>query len=168
MSGNRRLGVRRRGVGFTVAIDPATGAVTQFCNCLPGYSGWSCVSDANAKEHLKPVRPRDVLERLVAMPVYTDNLKGSDPSLRMLGATAQDFHDAFGLGDGRTTIAGGNARGVAFAAIQGLDAKLAEREAALRAALDARGAELAALRARVSELARAVAFLARLEAATAP
>ena len=43
------FGVRATGgVGFTVAINPSNGAVTQFCNLLPGVASWQCVSDRNA------------------------------------------------------------------------------------------------------------------------
>jgi hypothetical protein len=161
------FGVRATGgVGFTVAIDGSTGGVTQFCNYLPGYSGWSCTSDRDAKENLEPVRGSEVLDRLVAMPVYTYNFRGSDPALRMLGTTAQDFHDAFGLGEERTSIASGNLHGVALAAIQGLNAKVDDRESALRRDLDARDAEIASLRTRVSALAQAVEALQRLVAST--
>lgn len=135
------------GVGFTVAIDPTTGAVTQFCNYLPGYSGWSCTSDRNAKENFAPADGEAVLAELVAMPLSSWNYKGADPALRMLGPTAQDFFGAFGLGADDKTIASGNLDGVALAAIQGLNAKL-EATVAEQARENARlRAELAEIRA---------------------
>jgi hypothetical protein len=76
---------------------------------------------------------------------------------------AEDFHAAFGVGYGPHTIADLDARGVAFAAIQGLNARLEQRvgeQAREIAALRERQgemvllrAELAAMRASVMELA---------------
>jgi hypothetical protein len=117
------------GVGFTVAIDPGTGAVTQDCNYLPGTSGWACTSDRETKENFADVDTRAMLEKVVALPLTTWNFKGADPSLRMLGPTAQDFYAAFELGRNDKTIASGNLHGVALAAIQGLDAKVREQQA---------------------------------------
>ena len=127
------FGVRATGgVGLTVAIDPATGGVTQFCNLLPGVPSWQCVSDRNAKENFIPVDSEDILRRLVAMPLSTWNMKGSDPALRSLGPVAQDFHAAFGLGTDDKTIAISNVAGVALAAIQGLHQLVQEKDDELR------------------------------------
>lgn len=152
------------GVGFTVAIDAATGAPAQYCNLLPGVAGWQCTSDRDVKENFEPVAASSVLESLVTMPLYSWNFKGSDPRLRMLGPTAQDFQAAFGLGDDGRTIATGNLDGVALAAIQGLhgklDTALREKDARI-AALEQRAGELEALRAEVGMLRAALAELAR-------
>jgi hypothetical protein len=131
------------GVGFTVAVHPVTGASTQYCNYLPGYSGWSCISDREVKENFVAANGEEILDRLVAMPLFSWNFKGSDPRLRMLGPTAQDFKTAFGLSAVDKTIASGNLHGVALAAIQGLNARIAEQ-----------ARELAALR-RIVELLHA-------------
>jgi hypothetical protein len=151
------------GVGFTVAIDADTGAVTQYCNLLPGVASWQCVSDREAKENFEPVAASAVLESLVAMPLFSWNFKGSDPSLRMLGPTAQDFQAAFGLGTDGKTIATVNLDGVALAAIQGLngklDAALREKDARI-AALEQRASEVEALRAELHVLRAMIAALA--------
>jgi hypothetical protein len=127
------FGVRATGgVGLTVAIDPTTGGVTQFCNLLPGVPSWQCVSDRNAKENFVPVDGEDILRRLVAMPLSTWNMKGSDPALRSLGPVAQDFHAAFGLGTDDKTIAISNVAGVALAAIQGLQQIVQQKDGELR------------------------------------
>ena len=87
---------------------------------------------------------------------------------------AEDFWSAFGIGYGAHTIADLDARGVALAAIQGLnaklEAKLVERDATIAAQardLEAQRAELAELRAKstadTAELRRAVdVLLARM------
>jgi len=101
--------------------NPSTGAVSQYCNLLPGVAAWQCTSDRDAKENFVAADGRDVLQRLVDMPLYTWNFKGADPSWRMMGPTAQDFRVAFDLGNGDDkSIASGNLHGVALAAIQGL------------------------------------------------
>jgi hypothetical protein len=134
------------GVGFTVAIDPSTGAVTQFCNYLPGFSGWSCTSDRDAKENFIAANGEEILAKLVAMPLYSWNYKGADAALRMLGPTAQDFDAAFGLGHADKTIASGNLDGVALAAIQGLNAKLEAERATKDSEIAVLRAEVAAIR----------------------
>jgi len=101
---------------------------------------WS--RDRNIKQDFAEVDPGEVLEKVVALDVrswtYTN-----DPDRRHLGPVAQDFHAAFGLnGTDDKHIATVDADGVALAAIQGLNQKLAEREALLRRELERRDAEL--------------------------
>jgi hypothetical protein len=147
------FGVRATGgVGLTVAVDSGTGAVTQFCNLLPGVAAWQCTSDRDAKENFAPVDTRLVLDRLAAMPMTTWNFRGADPAIRNLGPTAQDFNAAFGLGIDDKSIASGNLHGVALAAIQGLNAKL-------EATIADQAREIAAQREAIDELRRAVAAL---------
>jgi hypothetical protein len=158
------FGVRATGgAGITVAIDGVTGAVTQYCNLLPGVASWQCVSDRDAKENFAAVDGRDTLARLAAMPLSSWNFKGSDPALRMLGPTAQDFYAAFGLGSDDKTIATVNLDGVALAAIQGLNAKVDSAVAAKDveiAALEERLAKVEASHAReIDELRMAIEVL---------
>jgi hypothetical protein len=156
------LGVRATGgVGFAVAIDPANGAVTQFCNLLPGTPSWQCTSDRNAKENFMPVDSMDVLARVVAMPISTWNFKGADPALRAIGPTAQDFYAAFHLGNDDKSIATSNLAGVALAAIQGLYQTMRRKDEQIAAqgqAIARLTGEVAAMRA---ELDRAMRTLAR-------
>jgi hypothetical protein len=126
------FGVRATGgVGLTIAIDPTTGSVTQFCNLLPPIASWSCTSDRDAKENFIPADGKDILQRLVAMPLFSWNFKGADPTIRSLGPTAQDFYEAFGLGRNDKSIANVNLEGVALAAVQGLNAKVNEQSTLL-------------------------------------
>ena len=126
------FGIRATGgVNFTVAVDAVSGAATQFCNLVPGVPSWQCTSDRNAKENFVAVDGEDVLARLAAMPLYYWNFKGTDPAIRALGPTAQDFRAAFGLGNDDKSIAGANVEGVALAAIQGLKRQLDARDAAI-------------------------------------
>jgi hypothetical protein len=150
------FGVRATGgVGLTVAIDPTTGGVTQFCNLLPGVPSWQCTSDANAKENFVAADGKEILRRLVAMPIASWSFKGADPTLRSLGPTAQDFFAAFGLGHDDKSIATSNLASVALAAIQGLHRVVEERNATIErqyGEISALRDDLQALRLEVGKL----------------
>ena len=126
--GRHFFGVRATGgVGLTIAINPVTGAVTQFCNLLPPIASWSCTSDREPRKTSIPADGKDILQRLAAMPLFSWNFKGADPTIRSLGPTAQDFYAAFGLGRNDKSIANVNMEGVALAAVQGLNVKVDEQ-----------------------------------------
>lgn len=74
-------------------------------------------SDRNKKEKIRRIDPQITLHQLDKMPIYQWQYKGTDRS--HIGPMAQDFHEAFGLGDDNTTIAAIDADGVALAAIKG-------------------------------------------------
>ena len=123
-------------------------------NKLHVNGGITCValtqtSDRHAKEHFAPVSPREVLDKVTAMPITTWNFKGFRDG-RHMGPMAQDFYAAFGLGGGDTTITSIDPDGVALAAIQGLNLKLEERSKKLEA-------ENAALKSRLERLERLLA-----------
>ncbi len=131
-----------------------------------GGGSWTSVSDRDAKENITPVDPQEILNRLAGIPVSTWNYKEQDDGIRHMGPMAQDFYAAFGLGLGDKTIDTIDPDGVALAAIQGLNQKLAERDrelAELRAESDARIAsqakEMAQLRLELSELREALGTL---------
>jgi trimeric autotransporter adhesin len=105
-------------------------------------------SDRNLKENFTPVSPREVLEKVVMMPVSRWNFIG-DAATPHVGPMAQDFHAAFGLGTDERHIATVDADGVALAAIQGLNQKLEEQHA-----------ENAELKQQVAELKQLVLTLA--------
>ncbi len=84
-------------------------------------------SDRNRKEAFSFVSAREVLDKVVEMPVSTWRFKSEDDSVRHIGPMAQDFMAAFGYGKSDKHIVGTDADGVALAAIQGLNAKLEEQ-----------------------------------------
>jgi hypothetical protein len=163
------FGVRATGgVGFTVAINPANGAVTQFCNLLPGTPSWQCTSDRDAKENFSPVDGKAILKGVAAMPISTWNFKGADPTSRALGPTAQDFYEAFRLGTDDKSIATSNLASVALAAIQGLHQVVLEKDAVLHSLerqLDALQREAVNLRERLARVESMDAEVAQLRAA---
>ena len=78
------------------------------------------------KKNIVAVSPEDVLARVMALPVATweYDKKGLQPT--HLGPMAEDFYEAFGLGDNPASIALSDTAGVALAAIQGLGHRLTE------------------------------------------
>jgi len=141
------------GVRFVSAIDGA-GNPTAGVQLAAGGNSWGVISDRNAKENFAPADPREILERLAAIPVETWNLKSQDPAIRHIGPMAQDFHAAFGVGEDNKHITTSDADGVALAAIQGLHKMVKEKDA-----------EIADLKARLAALEATVATLARRQQA---
>lgn len=94
------------------------------------YTGGSVnpPSDRNLKENFSPIDGASVLEKLDQIEILEWNYKSQDATVRHLGPVAQDFRAAFGLGADERHISTVDADGVAFAAIQGLNAKLKEKD----------------------------------------
>jgi hypothetical protein len=125
-----------------------TGVVLQ-----PGGTDWSALSDRAVKTDLKPVDGRQVLERLLAVPVTEWRLVSQPATVRHLGPMAQDFRAAFGLGESDRHISNTDAHGVALAAIQALYR--------MGLALEAQAAELRQKTADLDARTRALDELAR-------
>jgi Flp pilus assembly pilin Flp len=109
-------------------------------------------SDRRRKANFAAVNGREVLARVVALPIQTWNYLSQGPSVRHIGPMAQDFQAAFGVGEDDTHINMVDASGVALAAIQGLYQLVQEQEMQLTV-LEARLAALEAERARELTLA---------------
>jgi hypothetical protein len=92
------------------------------------------------------VDERQVLERLASIPYSTWSYTADATHARHLGPMAQDFHDAFGLGQTDRAYEPIDAHGVSMAAIKALYVLIQEQERRI-ARLEA---ENAALRAGVS------------------
>jgi hypothetical protein len=122
-----------------------------------GATAWSALSDSNSKTDFAPIKPREILSKVAAMPVSSWHYK-HDLSRRYIGPMAQDFHTAFGLGTDDKSISTLDSDGVMYAAIQGLveelkdrDAKIGELEAS-SAELKAKSAEIDALKAKIEAM----------------
>ncbi len=115
------------------------------CNLAAGSGTWTCTSDRNQKQHFEAVDGEDVLAKLAVMPIDRWSYR-SEPGVRHVGPTAQDFRAAFGLGVDDTSIGHIDLSGISLRAIQALDART-------RPLVD----ELAQLRAEIDELRRALA-----------
>jgi hypothetical protein len=127
------------GVWLVTAVD-GFGRATWGCTFTSG-SGPFCSSDRNLKRNLVALDGGDVLMKLVAMPVYAWQPKdGPNANDRHIGPMAQDFYATFGLGHTDKAIGLQDEAGVALAAIRGLNAVVAVKDAkidALERRLDA-------------------------------
>ena len=110
-------------------------------------------SDRNKKENFTEVNPREVLAKVVDLPVTRWNYK-ADPQSLHLGPMAQDFRAAFGLGEDDKHIATVDADGVALAAIKGLNQKLEETVRAQESRIERLETDLAELRQLIREKSR--------------
>jgi hypothetical protein len=106
-------------------------------------------SDRNMKENFASVRPREMLEKVVALPLSSWNYK-ADTATRHVGPMAQDFYAAFNVGPDDKHIATVDADGVALAAIQGLNQKVEDQGLELKH----KRTEITELKARLEKLER--------------
>jgi endosialidase-like protein len=90
----------------------------------PGGGSWSSLSDAAVKENVTQVDPTEILRGVASLPISTWNYESQAPSIRHIGPMAQDFNEAFNVGEDDRFVTTVDADGVALAAIQGLNAKI--------------------------------------------
>ncbi len=104
-------------------------------------------SSRTLKEAFDPIEGREVLDRVVSLPIEEWSFKGD--GVRHMGPMSEDFRAAFGLGSSETHIGLMDAAGVNMAAIQGLHSMVEERDT-----------QIEELQARVERLERLVETLA--------
>ncbi|MFC3958619.1 tail fiber domain-containing protein [Halovivax cerinus] len=156
MNGSGVTGAETFHVKATGGVRFITGGGTTYIS--GGSTGWSTTSTRSAKTNVEPVEPSAVLEGVESMPVATWEYTGDDgdgAGTTHIGPMAEDFHEAFDVGDSDRHINSINADGVALAAIKGLAERLDEREERLddqRGRLDELEAENEALRERLDAL----------------
>jgi hypothetical protein len=132
------------------------------CSFDGGSAGWGCTASAAMIDNRAPVDFEALLRHLAVLPIAYFTTKGATEPARELGPSAEDFRVAFGLGRDGTSIAEGNASGVALAAAQGLYRKILADEAevaAQRQEIAALRQELKAQRIAMARLAAALAGL---------
>jgi hypothetical protein len=95
------------------------------------YGTFNNSSDRNAKQDFAPVSPSDILDKVLRLPVSEWSYK-TDAATRHIGPMGQDFYSTFNLGTDEKHIAPIDEGGVALAAIQGLNQKLQEQDAAVQ------------------------------------
>ena len=88
-------------------------------------------SDKNLKEGFSFVSGREVLDKVVEMPITRWKFKAEDDDVKHIGPVAQDFMASFGYGSSDKHITSTDADGVALAAIQGLNEKLEDTQTEL-------------------------------------
>jgi hypothetical protein len=118
------------GVRFVLAVDES-GTPSWSCTASKG-NGWACSSDRDLKENLQRVDVASILKGVTGLPLYLWNANGTNPNVKHLGPTAQDFMAAFALGNSDRMIGMQDADGVALAAIQGLNQRLEEQQQSLQ------------------------------------
>lgn len=92
---------------------------------LAGGSGtWVSLSDKNSKTNITAINEDEILAKVAAMPISQWNYKSQDDSIKHIGPMAQDFHEAFKLGDTDKGISVVDADGINMAAIKALNKKL--------------------------------------------
>ena len=129
-----------------VYFQSGTLGLNQIVSWTPGSPAWSFTSDAETKEHFRPLDSRDILKRVSSMPINEWNYKGYEQ--RHIGPTAQDWHAALPLNDSDTTINTADMHGVSLAAIKGLVEELKDRDKAI----EEMQSELKALREKVERV----------------
>ena len=164
---NNTFNVRSTG-GFYIAtgVNTTSGAITSGMYLSGGGSGWNTLSDRAAKTNFETLDDREILDRLVSMPIKGWNYKTQDPSIRHIGPMAQDFNEAFGVGETdekgeKRYINSVDVDGVALAAIQGLNHKVESENASLRSELKARNDEVQALKQRLDAIERMLEHAAK-------
>ncbi len=99
-----------------------------------GDTSWNVLSAKDLKENYTHVDSVHILEQVVELPIERWNYRHQDDSVKHIGPYAEDFHAAFGLhGESNRTISSQDLDGVALAAIQGLNQKLMQELADVRA-----------------------------------
>jgi hypothetical protein len=150
-------------VGENRFVVRASGGVSLYTNSTfstgmylaAGGSGWVAVSDRNMKTNIRPVDVKEVLNRLSRVPISQWSYKTQAPSIEHIGPMAQDFHQAFGLGEDEKGINTIDTDGVALAAIQGLYEIVKEKDVKIVAQqqrIDSQQEQITVLEARLAAL----------------
>jgi hypothetical protein len=118
----------------------------------PGATAWGVLSDRNMKKNIAPLDPLSVLKKLAEVPVNQWNYKWeTDDSVRHIGPMAQDFKKAFYPGRDDKTITTLEFDGVELAAIKGLNTKVEEQDASLKAQISEQEQQLKSQAAELKE-----------------
>jgi hypothetical protein len=111
------------------------------------YGTFNNNSDRNAKQDFAPISAAQILDKVLQLPVSEWSYK-VDAATRHIGPMAQDFTATFNIGTDDKHIAPIDEGGVALAAIQGLNQKVEEKDAAIQQ----QSAEIADLKTRLEKL----------------
>jgi hypothetical protein len=118
------------GVGGTVLASLTSGASASTVTGTFRVQVITATSDRNQKTAFETLSPTNILAKVAAMPVMLWSYKNeTGTGVRHIGPVAQDFMRLFNVGYDDKSIATVDADGVAFAAIQGLNQKIDEKDA---------------------------------------
>jgi hypothetical protein len=150
----------RIAVGYgtvTLSVGPVAGApftvrLLASATGVDVYGTFNNYSDRNAKQDFAPVSPSQILDKVAQLPLSEWSYK-EDVATRHIGPVAQDFYSLFNIGTDNKHIAPMDEGGVALAAIQGLNQKVAEQ-------LKVKDAQIQELRQKVERLEKLASRLA--------
>ena len=120
------------------------------CDLTVAVPAWTCASSREVKENFQAVDGESVLARLRRMPITTFNYINDKSGTRNLGPVAEDFYEAFQLGESDKSINAQNMAGVSLAAVKALEdrtSSLQKENEALKEQLKEQQAVISALRA---------------------
>jgi hypothetical protein len=135
---NNEFAVRAAG-GFRFR---SNATLTNGCNIAAGGASITCASSRTLKENYFAVDGEDVLRRMRGIPVTTWNYIDEGRQSRHMGPFAEDFWNAFRLGDDPRGIGHLDIDGVNFAGVKALDTRTTGQAERIRT-LEARNAEQA-------------------------
>jgi len=115
-SANNQFNVRAGG-GTRIYSDAS---LTAGVTLAAGASAWVAVSDSNLKRNIRTLDGKEMLDKVMQLPIKRWSYKAQDPNIEHIGPMAQDFYPLFQVGDDEKTISTIDPPGIALAAIQGL------------------------------------------------
>ncbi len=142
------------GVYIETAVD-TSGNATAGIELPAGASAWQALSfpsDRNKKEAFEEIDPAAILDAVINLPLKEWQYTNQTHVIRHIGPMAQDFHEAFGVGESDQLIHPLDTAGVSLAAIQQLHVEITEKEATIQSQakqIEALEARLTALEAHV-------------------
>ncbi len=116
------------GVYFVSGID-LLGSPTAGAYLSSGASAWAAISDSNMKRNIRTLEGKEMLEKVLQLPIKRWSYKAQDPSIEHIGPMAQDFYPLFKVGEDPLKISTIDPPGIALAAIQGLYQVVQEQKA---------------------------------------
>jgi len=120
------------------------------------------LSDRNSKQHFASIDHRQLLEKLVALPLRTWSSPTDRLGRRHLGPSPQDFHAAFHLnGDDDTRMSLSDLLGANLAAIQELQTELREKSTQLERLELQKNRQISSLKTELSAFSRRIALIER-------
>jgi hypothetical protein len=130
-----------KGLTGDLDLEAGQGTIIGVTNQSIVISAGIATSDRNLKTDVEPIKPEEILAKLVALPIRCWRYTNETADIHHLGPMAQDFKAAFELGNDERTIAFVDAGGVALAAIQGLNQKTEECQRQIEEELKRRDAD---------------------------
>lgn len=121
-----------------------------------GGTSWNTMSDKASKRNIRQVNGKEILAKLLQVPISQWSYKTQDSSIEHIGPMAQDFYAAFGLGEDDKHINTIDPDGVALAAIQGLYEMLMDKEDEIAKLKKEKDAQISGLEERLAALEAAI------------